>query len=116
MERLNKLKQENIEKIIENLEEVGYQPTDTRVTEDVTQVFYDSAQIIFHHHTGKKPTVSLYFELKYKTKFNQENVDYLNKKQVHYWSIYKGWLETTYVTTNEKDLEETVKEFFDKYY
>ena len=105
-----------IEKIIEDLKEIGYKPTDTRVTEDVTQVFYDSAQIIFHHHTGRKPTVSLYFALEYGTTFNQEDLDYLNEKQVHYWSIYKGWLETTYVTTNEKDLEETVKEFFDKYY
>ena len=105
-----------IEKIIEDLKKIGYKPTDTRVTEDVTQVFYDSAQIIFHHHTSRKPTVSLYFALEYDTTFNQEDVDYLNEKQVHYWSIYKGWLETTYVTTNEKDLEETVKEFFDKYY
>ena len=105
-----------IEKIIEDLKEIGYKPTDTRVTEDVTQVFYDSAQIIFHHHTGRKPTVSLYFALEYGTTFNQEDLDYLNEKQVHYWSISKGWLETTYVTTNEKDLEETVKEFFDKYY
>lgn len=105
-----------IEKIIQNLKEMGYKPKNTKITENITQVFYDSAQIIFHRYTNKKPTVNLYFALEYGTTFDQENVDYLIKKKVQYWSIYKNWLEVTYITTDEKDLEETIKEFFDKYY
>lgn len=115
MERLNKLKQENIEKIIENLEEVGYQPNTTQFTKDYSHVKYDMIEMDI-----KPDVINFRIKLGFNTgnlpvTFSKADADYLESKGVDDWSIYEYWLEFTYSPQNEQDLEETLHDLIDKY-
>lgn len=106
---------DSIEKIIKNLKKVGYQPNITQFTKDYSHVKYDMIEMDFEHdvikfriklgfNTGNLPVT-----------FSKAEADYLEKKGIDNWSIYKYWLEFTYSPQTEQDLEETLHDLIDKY-
>lgn len=108
------MKQESIQKIIENLKTKGFEPNSITETENDTDVHYQSSFIAFQKNTSK-PTIEASLPIHYEMTFDQSNIDYLNNKGIEYWSIEKHWLTFTYKAKDEQDLENTIQELLETY-
>lgn len=101
-----------IEKIIETLTNNGHKPECVQHDENKTKLEYDNAYItIYHENLFTEFSVRFDYDLT----FDNENVKYLNKKGVKYWSIYKHWLQLNYQPNDENELESTIEVILDTY-
>ena len=105
---------QTIEKIIENIKSYGYHPDTINHNEKYIVIYYDSINFSFHN-TQEPLAITVNANIDYRVTFDQENIDYLNSKGITNWSIYKYWLTFTYHPSNEKDLEDTIKDLLDAY-
>jgi hypothetical protein len=109
-----KMNTQTIKKIIENIKSYGYHPDTINHNEKYIDIHYDS--INFSFDTSHKPlAITVNANIEYRMTFDQENIEYLNSKGITKWSIYKYWLTFTYYPSNEKDLEDTLKDLLDAY-
>ena len=108
---------EIIQNIIKNLEAKGFKAKITDKKNDIW-LEYDRVKI----HIDKNDNNVVYFSIRlgYNTgnlpvTFSKDEADYLTKKGVDDWNIYKYWLEFSYSPQNEQDLEKTLKKLFKEY-
>ena len=101
-----------IEKMIEKLTTNGRKPKRVQHEEMKTKLEYENAYITIYHE-NLFTEFSVRFD--YHVTFDNENVEYLNKKGVQYWSIYKHWLQFNYQPNNENELESTIEGMLDTY-
>lgn len=101
-----------IEKIVETLTNHEHKPKRVQHEEMKTKLEYENAYITIYHE-NLFTEFSVRFD--YHLTFDNEIVEYLNKKGVQYWSIYKHWLQLNYQPTDENELESTIEVILDTY-
>jgi hypothetical protein len=107
------MKQEQIEKIIENLDKKGHHLVNKTINENSIVLEYGDCRFTLNFNRNPM-SINAVLRLDYRVTFDQENVDFLNSI-TNYWSIYKHWIAFNFKPKNEKDLEDTLYDLLKTY-
>ena len=108
------MKQEQIETIIENLAKSGYKFQSEKTEDGSIRVrISDNSQILF---SFKNDSLSLCIvRVKYKLNYSKKQTDFLNKIAHSMFYFYYGWFDFKHKPTDEKELEDTLKNLIENF-
>lgn len=108
------MNKEQIETIIENLAKSGYKFQSEQTEDGSIRVrISDYSQILF---SFKNDSLSLCIvRVKCKLNYTKEQTDFLNKIAHSMFYFYYGWFDFKHQPTDEKELEDTLKNLIENF-
>lgn len=108
------MNKEQIETIIENLAKSGYKFQSEKTEDGSIRVrISDNSQILFSFKTDSLSLCIV--RVKYKLNYSKKQTDFLNRIAHSMFYFYYGWFDFKHNPTDEKELEDTLKNLIENF-